>query len=55
MTILEQPIPKNPPTLARIFFFKNYFEAVGIFFSIKEEFLVMGNLNFSKGLRDKRR
>jgi hypothetical protein len=56
MTILQQPIPKKPPILARVFKKTNYyyFEAVGIFLFINEDFLGVGNLNFSRSLKDKR-
>jgi len=37
MTIPQQPIPKKPLTLARVFKkTNNYFEAHGIFLSIKD-------------------
>jgi hypothetical protein len=56
MTIPQQPIPKKPQALARIFKkTNNYFEIAGFFFSIKEDFPVVGNLNFSKDLKDKRK
>jgi hypothetical protein len=43
MTIPRQPIPKKPPIIARVFKkTNNYFEDVGIFLSIKEDFLGWG-------------
>jgi hypothetical protein len=47
MTIPQQPIPKKPPTLARVFKkTNNYFEALGIFLFIKEDFSRGGELKF---------
>jgi hypothetical protein len=53
--IPQQPILKKPLILVRVSKeTKNYFEIAGVFLSIKEEFLGVGNLNLSISFRDKR-
>jgi hypothetical protein len=55
MTILQQPILKNPPIFTRVLKkTNNYFEATRISLSIKDVFQGLGNLNFPKSLRNKR-